>query len=326
MPGQTLAPAASQSDGYDRSKPSTTLDRPTPLPSQWKLRTEGGLPLPQRVLRQEAVTTPSEGPPLPRPTAPQPTGSVTAPATSSSASPLPSRPRSGAAPVEPSSRSLTSVEPSSGYPTPVDLSSRYLTPVEPSSRYPTPVEPSSGYPTPVEPSSGYPTPVVTLSIAPGIPEVVQSRRPEVGALPPIKAPIMAMTDGAGVAAPTESRMQRIVIGAMAPNASPQAATDMHAAQGSGPPDTATTHTVLGTPMTPQTTVDPTEQLEGAQSALAEPPRSESGPRQGTIILDGAQLGRWMIDHLERHASRPGAMTTGFDPRMNAAYPGATTGA
>jgi hypothetical protein len=34
--------------------------------------------------------------------------------------------------------------------------------------------------------------------------------------PPAKAPIMATTDGVGVAAPTESRMQRIVIGAMAP--------------------------------------------------------------------------------------------------------------
>ena len=43
-------------------------------------------------------------------------------------------------------------------------------------------------------------------------------------------------------------------------------------------------------------------------------------------LDGAQLGRWMMDHLERDASRPGAMTTSLDPRMNAAYPGAPTGA
>ena len=121
-------------------------------------------------------------------------------------------------------------------------------------------------------------------------------------------------------------MQRIVIGAMAPNDAPQAATDMPAAQGIGSPDTVSAHTIPGTPMTPQTAADPTVQPEGAQSALAEPPRAESGSRQGMIILDGAQLGRWMIDHLERHASRPGAMTTGFDPRMNAAYPGAATGA
>ena len=296
MPEQTLAPAASRSDGYDRSKPTATLDRATPLPSQTKPRTEGSLPLPQQVSRPEAVTTPHEGPPLTRPTAAQPTGSAIAPATSSPASPLPSRPRSAAAPVEPPSSSLTSVEP------------------------------LSGYRTPVAPSSGYPTPVVAVPIAPVIPEVVQSRRPEVGAPPSAKAPIMAMTDGVGVAAPTESRMQRIVIGAMAPNDAPQAATDMPAAQGAGPPDTVSAHTKLGTPMTPRTTTDPTVQPEGAQSALAEPPRAESGSRQGMIILDGAQLGRWMIDHLERHASRPGAMTTGFDPRMNAAYPGAATGA
>jgi hypothetical protein len=44
-----------------------------------------------------------------------------------------------------------------------------------------------------------------------------------------------------------------------------------------------------------------------------------------LVLDGAQLGRWMIDHLEHRASRPGAMTTGIDPRMSAEYPGASTG-
>ena len=117
MPEQTLAPAASRSDGYDRSKPTATLDRATPLPSQRKQRTEGSLPPPQQVSRREAVTTPHEGPPLTRPTATQPTGSAMAPATSSSASPLPSRPRSAAAPVEPPSSSLTSVEPLSGYQT-----------------------------------------------------------------------------------------------------------------------------------------------------------------------------------------------------------------
>jgi hypothetical protein len=121
-------------------------------------------------------------------------------------------------------------------------------------------------------------------------------------------------------------MQQIVIGAMAPNDAPQTATDMPAAQAAGSPSTISAHTILGTPMTPRTTPDPTVQPEGAQSALAEPPRAESGSKQGMIILDGAQLGRWMFDHLERHASRPGAMTTGFDPRMNAAYPGAATGA
>ena len=40
-------------------------------------------------------------------------------------------------------------------------------------------------------------------------------------------------------------MQQIVIGAMAPNDAPQAATDMPAAQGAGPPDTVSAHTKLG---------------------------------------------------------------------------------
>jgi hypothetical protein len=296
MPEWTLAPAASRSGVYDRSKPTATLDRAISLSSQRKQRSEDSSPLPQQVSRPAAVTAPHEGPVLTRPTAAQSTGSAIAPATSSSAWPLPSRPRSAAAPVEPPSSNLTSVEP------------------------------LPGYQTPAEPSSGYPTPVVAVPIAPVIPEVVQSRRPDVDGSPPAKAPIRTMTDGVGVAAPTESRMQRIVIGAIAPNDAPPAATDMPAAQGIGPPDTASAHTIPGTAMTPHAATDPTVQSEGGQSALAEPQRAESGSRQGMMILDGAQLGRWMIDHLERHASRPGATTTGFDPRMNAAYPGAATGA
>jgi hypothetical protein len=59
---------------------------------------------------------------------------------------------------------------------------------------------------------------------------------------------------------------------------------------------------------PQSTQDPGEQ------------------QQGTLAIDGAQMGRWMIDHLERQASRPGTMTTGFDPRMTATFPGAPIGA
>jgi hypothetical protein len=52
----------------------------------------------------------------------------------------------------------------------------------------------------------------------------------------------------------------------------------------------------------------------------------SGSRQGMLILDGAQLGRWVIDHLETTASRPGSGTSGIDPRMTATYPGAPSGA
>jgi hypothetical protein len=64
----------------------------------------------------------------------------------------------------------------------------------------------------------------------------------------------------------------------------------------------------------------------SSSASLEPQQANSEPRQGMLVLDGAQLGRWVIDHLESSASRPGAMTTGIDPRMNATYPGAPTSA
>jgi hypothetical protein len=48
------------------------------------------------------------------------------------------------------------------------------------------------------------------------------------------------------------------------------------------------------------------------------------PSRGTIVLDGALLGRWVMDRLARQASRPVAGTTGIDPRINATFPGAPT--
>lgn len=63
----------------------------------------------------------------------------------------------------------------------------------------------------------------------------------------------------------------------------------------------------------------------SDSASANGSQTESLPQQGVIVLGGALLGRWMIDQLERRASRPGAMTTGIDPRMTATFPGAPTG-
>jgi hypothetical protein len=48
-------------------------------------------------------------------------------------------------------------------------------------------------------------------------------------------------------------------------------------------------------------------------------------QQGTIYLDGVRLGRWIIDHLARHASRPVAGIAGIDPRISASYPNAPTG-
>jgi hypothetical protein len=54
-------------------------------------------------------------------------------------------------------------------------------------------------------------------------------------------------------------------------------------------------------------------------------QAEGGSRNGTILVDARQVGRWIIEQLEHYASRPGAMMTGIDPRMNATYPGSPTG-
>jgi hypothetical protein len=59
---------------------------------------------------------------------------------------------------------------------------------------------------------------------------------------------------------------------------------------------------------------------------SDPTGSGTEAPQGTIMFDGVQLGRWIIDHLERRASRPTTMATGIDPRMNAIFPGAPIGA
>jgi hypothetical protein len=45
-----------------------------------------------------------------------------------------------------------------------------------------------------------------------------------------------------------------------------------------------------------------------------------------LILDGAQLGRWIMNRLARQASRPAAGTTGIDPRISPIFPGAPAGA
>lgn len=68
---------------------------------------------------------------------------------------------------------------------------------------------------------------------------------------------------------------------------------------------------------------------GAPPAAQEPANhqeSTSELRQGTVYLDGARMGRWVVDRLAKYASRPSAGTTGIDPRITAAYPGAAVGA
>ena len=97
-----------------------------------------------------------------------------------------------------------------------------------------PAEPPSSGTVSSEPPSVNQSPVVAISIAPGVPEMVQLRRSEVGATPPAKPPGMTMTDK--IVVPPDIRMQRIVIGAMAPNDSPHTANDIPAAQGAPPSD------------------------------------------------------------------------------------------
>jgi len=47
--------------------------------------------------------------------------------------------------------------------------------------------------------------------------------------------------------------------------------------------------------------------------------------RGTVFLDSASFGRWMVDHLTREIARPATGMTGFDPRITASYPGAPIG-
>lgn len=58
------------------------------------------------------------------------------------------------------------------------------------------------------------------------------------------------------------------------------------------------------------------------SVSRQSPEAADEPRQGLLILDGTQLGRWIMDRIARQASRPVAGTTGIDPRISPTFPGA----
>jgi hypothetical protein len=186
-------------------------------------------------------------------------------------------------------------------------------------------------PTSVEPASIRSSSIIAPSIARSAPEVVASRPLHVGA-PRAAVATMAATDEIA-GPPLNNSVEQIVIGAMAPGGALQIAADIPSSQAVtdmfAPPTAAPRGGIRpARAVPPYTTADAAVQPEESQPALvlSELPQTESEPRQGMLVLDGAQLGRWVIDHLEKHASRPGAMTTGIDPRMNAAYPGAPTGA
>ena len=49
-------------------------------------------------------------------------------------------------------------------------------------------------------------------------------------------------------------------------------------------------------------------------------REDGGERLlGDIVLDGHVVGQWISDRMARDAARPGAGTTGFDPRQGPAW-------
>jgi hypothetical protein len=72
---------------------------------------------------------------------------------------------------------------------------------------------------------------------------------------------------------------------------------------------------------PKISNDARQSLPRLQSS----PDTTSESREGMLILDGAQLGRWIMNRLARQASRPTAGVTGIDPRISPIFPGAPVG-
>ena len=67
-----------------------------------------------------------------------------------------------------------------------------------------------------------------------------------------------------------------------------------------------------------------ERIAAAPRQMREQARET--PMSGTIVIDGAELGRWIVDHLTQAASRPPAGGTAFDPRMTPVWAGPSIGA
>ena len=81
------------------------------------------------------------------------------------------------------------------------------------------------------------------------------------------------------------------------------------------------------PLAGRRTEEPVDQTMAADiqrppSISRQSPETAVEPRQGLLILDGAQLGRWIVDRIARQVSRPVAGTTGIDPRVSPTFPGA----
>ena len=67
------------------------------------------------------------------------------------------------------------------------------------------------------------------------------------------------------------------------------------------------------------------QQDPKMSEASDPSDAMSGSTRGSNFLDGAALGRWMMDYLAKEAARPISGMTGADPRVTASYPGAPIG-
>lgn len=135
----------------------------------------------------------------------------------------------------------------------------------------------------------------------------------------------------GTGARPRNDTEQIVAQTIAPIGSFVAGTEPRSVQPVGALDTASLTTPAPFNKVADAAAEP-GQVEGPLSyrlrrgsATGDQTGTGSEPRQGTIVLDGAQLGRWMMDQLEWRASRPGAMTTGIDPRISPTFPGAPTG-
>jgi hypothetical protein len=53
--------------------------------------------------------------------------------------------------------------------------------------------------------------------------------------------------------------------------------------------------------------------------------SRTRPTGGDVYLDGIRMGQWIADYLTHEVVRPQSGSTGFDPRLSAAFPGTLQG-
>ena len=110
---------------------------------------------------------------------------------------------------------------------------------------------------------------------------------------------------------SQPRVQQIVMGAMARGPSSGLSTNMPAAPVAVPMEGV--GVVPGTAAPPLVAEDAVAKSATSRSASAfsEPQQARLEPRQGMLLLDGAQLGRWVIDHL-----REQRIATGRDDHRN----------